>query len=107
MGIWNYPDPVIGVHRAYLSSNIRKVITSNTEGYSNPRVDELLAQAAVETDFDKRKALYAEFQKIVTDELPFYWTNEEPLYTIYKKGLQNPPLTVWGALAPFDGVSWG
>ena len=106
-GIWNYPDPLIGVHRAYLSTNIRNAIFSNTEGYNNPRVDEILRKAGLETDFDKRKALYAEFQKIVTDELPLYWTNEEPFYTIYRKGLQNPPLTVWGALAPFDGVSWG
>lgn len=107
-GIWNYPDPVIGVNRAYVCDNQRKgVIWSNTEGYCNERVDELLAQAAVETDVEKRKTLYAQFQKIVTDELPFAWTNEEPLYTIYRAGLVNPPLSVWGALAPFDGMSWG
>ena len=103
--IWNYPDPVIGVHRAYLCTNQKKgTIWSNTEGYCNKRVDEILGKAAVETDFAKRKALYAEFQKIVTDELPFAWTNEEPYVTIYNKKVKNRPLSVWGAMQPMDEV---
>jgi len=105
-GMWNYPDPVIGVHRAYLRTNIRNQIYTNTSGYSNPEVDEILGQAAVENDVEKRKALYARFQSIVTDELPICWTNEEPLYTIYAKNLQNPPMSVWGPLSPYDRVSW-
>jgi len=105
-GMWNYPDPVIGVHRAYISSNIRHQIYTNTSGYSNPKVDDILAKAAVEPDFEKRKALYAQFQDIVTEDLPLCWTNEEPFFTIYRKGLKNPPLTVWGPLAPYDRVSW-
>jgi len=99
-GIWNYPDPVIGTHRAFLSTNQKKgVIWSNTEGYSNPHVDELLAAAGREPDLAKRKAIYAKFQKIVTDDLPFAWTNEEPLFTIYDRKLDGIPLSVWGALA--------
>ena len=101
--IWNYPDPVIGVHRAYLCDNQKKgVIWSNTEVYCNKEVDEILAKVAVETDFEKRKALYSRFQKIVTDELPFIWTNEEHYIMIYNKSrVENPPLTVWGGLAAF------
>ncbi|HVL55214.1 MAG TPA: ABC transporter substrate-binding protein, partial [Burkholderiaceae bacterium] len=65
-GSFNYGDPVIGVHRTYLSSNIRKgVIWSNTQNYVNPKVDDLLAKATVERDPAKRKALYHEFQRIV------------------------------------------
>ncbi len=61
--VFNWGDPVIGVHRTYLTDNIRQgVIWSNTQSYSNARVDEILAQAAIEGDFDKRKALYSEFQ---------------------------------------------
>jgi peptide/nickel transport system substrate-binding protein len=106
-GIWNYPDPVIGTHRAFLSTNRRKgVIWSNTEGYSNPKVDAVLEAAAREGDLAKRKALYAEFQKIVTDDLPFVWTIEAPLFTIYDKKLTGIPLSVWGPLAPFDEMRW-
>ncbi|MYN14244.1 ABC transporter substrate-binding protein [Pusillimonas sp. TS35] len=106
-GMWNYPDPVIGVNRAYLSTNQKKgVIYSNTEGYSNPRVDEILAAAGREQDFNKRKELYGEFQKIVTNELPLIWTNEEPLFTIYDANLVNVPSTVWGPLGPWDEMRW-
>jgi peptide/nickel transport system substrate-binding protein len=106
-GMWNYPDPVIGVNRAYLSTNQKKgVIYSNTEGYENRRVDELLQAAAREQDFTKRKALYAEFQAIVTSELPLLWTNEEPLFTVHDAGLENVPSTVWGPLGPYDEMRW-
>ncbi|RUM99532.1 ABC transporter substrate-binding protein [Pseudaminobacter arsenicus] len=106
-GIWNYPDPVIGVNRAYLSTNQKKgAIFTNTEGYVNPRVDELMIAAGGESDPAKRKELYAEFQAILTDELPLLWTNEEPLFTLYDKKLQGLPLTVWGALAPYDEMHW-
>lgn len=105
-GMWNYPDPVIGVHRAYISSNIRNQIYTNTSGYTNPKVDDILAKAGAEPDFEKRKELYAQFQEIVTEELPLCWTNEEPFFTIHRKGLQGVPLTVWGPLAPYDRVRW-
>ncbi len=106
--VFNYPDPVIGVHRTYLLSNIKKgIMWSNTQGYSNPKVDEILAKASVEKDFAKRKALYTEFQKILSHDLPVAPTFEVPLYTLYHKNLRNPPLTVWGAMAPFDEVYLG
>ncbi len=105
--VFNWGDPVIGVHRTYLSSNIRKgVIWSNTQSYSNPKVDDLLERAGREMDPAKRKALYAEFQRIVVDDLPIYFINILPNYTIYHKDLRNPPLTIWGAMAPLDKVYW-
>lgn len=64
-------DPTDGIQRVYWSKNIKPGLPwSNASLYSNPRVDELLETAAVETDFDKRKALYTEFQNIVHRELP-------------------------------------
>jgi len=105
--VFNYPDPVIGIHRTYICSNIKKgVMWSNTQGYCNPKVDEVLEKASIEKDIAKRKALYAEFQKIVTQELPVAWTFEVPFHTLYHRDLENPPLTVWGAMAPFDEVYW-
>jgi peptide/nickel transport system substrate-binding protein len=105
--IWNWPDPVIGVHRAYLCSNQKKgVIWSNTEGYCNEQLDAVMAAAAQETDVAKRKALYRTFQDILTEDVPFAWTNEEPLFTVYDNKLEGLPLSVWGALAPFDEMHW-
>jgi len=105
--VYNWGDPVIGVHRTYLSDNIRKgVIWSNTQNYRNKRVDEILGQAAVEMDKDKRKALYREFQQILTEELPVVWINVLPFHTVYHAGLGKPPTTIWGVHAPFDELYW-
>ena len=103
--VFNWSDPVIGVHRTYLSSNIRPgVIWTNTQSYSNERVDELLEAAATETDEDARRELYREFQEIVHEDLPLYFFNVIPYHTAYRDVVGNPPLTVWGPLSPFDEV---
>ena len=104
---YNWGDPAIGVHRTYSSDNIRKgVVWSNTQNYRNPRVDELFEKAATEMDVKKRKALYSEFQKIVTEDLPVVWINHLPFHTVYNKGLGNPPVSIWGVHAPLDEVYW-
>ena len=96
--VFNHGDPVIGVHRTYLSRNIRPgVIWSNTQGYSNPIADELMDKAAVEKDPVRRKALYAEFQKQVVEDLPIYWLYQIPHQTVYNRrlmGIHNA--SVWG-----------
>lgn len=105
--VFNWGDPVIGVNRTYMSSNIREgVIWSNTQQYSNAKVDELLEKAALETDQEKRKALYDEFQEIVVDESPIYFINVIPYATVYKKGLAGVPDGIWGAVSPMDDLHW-
>ena len=101
---WNYPDPVIGVHRLYQCANIRHVIWSNTQGYCNRQVDALLHAAAVTVDPGRRQALYGEFQRIVTEELPLYFINEEPYVTVSHRRVRNPPESVWGPMQPMDEV---
>ena len=93
-------DPVIGVHRTYLSSNIRPLVFTNNAQYVNPKVDDLLAAAEREMDPTKRKALYVEFQKIVTADMPLVWLTELPYHTITSKRVRNPPTTIWGAASP-------
>ncbi len=105
--VYNYGDPVIGVHRTYLCDNIRQgVVWSNTQNYCNPQVDELLNQAAVELDAARRKSLYSEFQRIVTEESPVVWINVVPFHTAYHAGLGNPPLSIWGVHSPLDELYW-
>src|SRR5699024_4900206 len=102
--VWNWGDPVIGVHRTFLSSNIRNVVWTNTQSYRNDRVDELLDAAAVELDEDKRKELYAEFQKIVTDEVPIIHNTQTPYHTLAADNVGNVTQTIWGPLSPMDDV---
>lgn len=104
---WNQADPTLGISRTYHSGNIRHgVVYTNTQGYENARVDELLDAAAREGDFDRRFELYAEFQRIISDELPVIHTNEEPLYTVHDRRLAGLPKTGWGVLAPLLHAEW-
>lgn len=103
--LFNWGDPIIGVHRSYLSSNIRKgVIWSNTQQYENSKVDAILEQAGQELDFEKRKALYSEFQKLVAKDVPVYWAHTLPFHTVSNEKVGNPPRGIWGSCAPLDRV---
>jgi len=95
---------VIGVARTYLSNNIRPIVWTNTQSYKNPKVDELLAAAGTVTDPAKRKADYAAFEKIVTDEVPIMFVNLTPYHTATSKKVGNVPTTIWGPVSPLDEV---
>lgn len=101
---WTWVDPTIGVNRTYLSSNIRPVVWTNNSSYKNPQVDQLLEQAATELDAGKRKALYQEFQQIVTEDSPLVYIAEIAYHTVASTKVGNPPTGLFGTLAPFDDV---
>jgi peptide/nickel transport system substrate-binding protein len=102
--VFNWGDPIIGVHRTYLSTNIKPVVWTNTQSYSNPKVDELLNTAGGIIDPVKRKAYYATFEKIVTDELPIVFINQVPYHTAVSKKVANVPASIWGPMSPYDEV---
>jgi peptide/nickel transport system substrate-binding protein len=103
----NYPDPVIGLDRTFLSSNIKKgVAYSNVMGYSNAEVDKLLAEAQTEQSVDRRKKLYARVQELLVEDLPIIWINELQFVTLYNKDYQGLPTGVLGVLDPFDTIFW-
>lgn len=102
--VFNWGDPVIGVHRTYLSTNIKPIVWTNTQSYSNPKVDDLLNSAGAIVDPIKRKAYYAAFQKIVTDEVPIVFINLAPYNTVASKRVQNLPTSIWGTASPMDEV---
>lgn len=102
--VFNWGDPIIGVHRTYLSSNIKPIVWTNTQSYNNPKVDELLNTAGGVLDPTKRKAYYATFQKIVTEDLPIDFINIVPYHTAASKKLGNVPLSIWGPMSPYDEV---
>ncbi len=103
--VFNWGDPVIGVHRTYVCDNIRKgVIWSNTQSYCNKDVDALLTKAASETDQKARIALYQEAQKKIVDDVPQVFLNTLPYHTAYSNKIGNAPTTVWGTMSPLDEV---
>jgi len=70
--------------------------SSNEAHYSNSALDALLDKAESESDFDKRKALYAEIQQIIADSsvnlIPYYKNTYGVVYTKIK-GFTHHPLT--------------
>jgi peptide/nickel transport system substrate-binding protein len=105
-GGFSYGDPMIGVHRFYRCDNHIHVVWANTGGYCNPKVDKIMEMATTETDFTKRKALYDEFQQILTEDLPRIFLSEGGFSTIYHKDLKNSIWGVWGSYFPFDKMYW-
>lgn len=102
--VYNWGDPVIGVNRTYMSTNIAQGVWSNTQGYANERVDEILDMAAQENDPERRAELYREFQEIVAEEVPIYFLNAVPMHTIYSDRVQNPPMGIWASSSPMDRI---
>ncbi|WP_422823956.1 ABC transporter substrate-binding protein [Variovorax robiniae] len=102
--VYNWGDPIIGVHRTYLSTNIKPIVWTNTQSYNNPKVDELLNSAGQILDPVKRKAYYATFEKIVTDDAPIVFINTVPARTVTSKKVGNVPMTIWGPMSPYDEV---
>jgi peptide/nickel transport system substrate-binding protein len=101
--VWNWGDPVIGVHRSWLSSNIKPgVIWSNTQSYSNAKVDELLATAGQEMNEAKRKALYKDVQKLVVDDCPVAFLYEITSRQASLAKVASPPEGIWGLV---DGIT--
>lgn len=104
-GAFMWGDPAIGVHRTWVSSNIRKgVIFSNTQGYTNARVDELLALAGTERDVEQRKRQYHEVQRILASELPVAFIHEWSRSYALKSELTDYPVGIWGTAAPLDQI---
>ena len=63
----------------------------NWSGFSNPRMDDILAQAETELDPIKQKALWTEMQKIYTaelPELPLYFRADPDVMPVWLKGYE-------------------
>ena len=104
--IYSYGDPMVGVHRLYRCDNIKHVVWTNTAGYCNPELDDIMEKASIETDTAKRMDLYAKFQQILTKDLALVWTHEGTFSTLYHKDLRGVVGSIWGSMSPMDGIYW-
>ncbi len=97
-----YGDPAIGTSRFYVSSNIRKgVPLTNLQGYVNPEVDRLFAQAAVAVNHQEAQACYSRLQQILTYDVAMVWLYERLPVFFYNKRLKN---VIRGPNGPSDGL---
>ncbi len=67
-----YADPLMRSFMLYTTSNITGTPFRNASGYSNPALDRLVDQAAVELDPAKRRQMLHEVQRIAAEDLPVF-----------------------------------
>jgi oligopeptide transport system substrate-binding protein len=89
--IADYPDP-----QDFLDILFRSGSQNNNGGYSNPALDALLDQAAVEQDQQKRFALYQQAEQMIVQDaamLPLYFGRS---YVVVKPYVQGYKLNLLG-----------
>lgn len=59
--------------------------TNNHQGYTNPRVDQLLDQGSAENDRGRRKDLYGEAAKIIADECSYIYLYNPAVLQAWRK----------------------
>ncbi|MFQ5611223.1 MAG: peptide ABC transporter substrate-binding protein [Anaerolineae bacterium] len=90
--IADYPDP-----QNFLEILFHSESKQNHTGYSNPEVDALLDQAAVEQDPEKREMLYQQAEQIIINDAPWVPLNYSVEYWLIRphvKNLRIPPIVV-------------
>ena len=74
--------------------------SSNDANYANPKLDKLLNLGESESNFKKRKAIYAKAEKMISDSavtLIAYYKNAYGVVTKKVHGAVHHPLTYWYA----------
>ncbi len=66
-------------------------------GYKNPKVDELAVKAQGELDENKRKEMYYDIQKTVSEDAPFVFLYFTPSTYVMQKEVQNFQVTPLGS----------
>ena len=99
----NLSDPVIGVQRQYVTSQIRKGVDFvNNTFYSNKEVDDLFAAGAQEVDPVKRAEIYHKIQKIVVTDSPVVWLTEVQYVTVFNRKLHDATTGPLGTYSAFE-----
>jgi peptide/nickel transport system substrate-binding protein len=95
------PDPDGNIYNYVHSKG-----SGNRSQYANPEVDRLLDQTRLVSDQAERKKLYAQINKILTDESPMIYVQHRPEVKVMSKAVQgfvhNPD-----GMMRFAGVSVG
>ncbi len=100
-GIFNMPDPTIGVQRMFWSKNIRKGVPfTNGSGYTSAEMDRILEAAQSEADTAKRRELFNTMQALAMKDLPIIPTVNDDLTTVYNTQLH-------GLVEDIEGVYGG
>jgi len=107
-GIFNMPDPTIGVQRIFWSKNIRKGVPyTNGSGYTSEEMDRILETAQSEKDAGKRRELFNAMQALAMKDLPVIPILNVDYTTVYNKQLKNVTTDLEGMTGTFATLGRG
>jgi peptide/nickel transport system substrate-binding protein len=96
-------DPVYGLNKQYLTSQIRKGVTFvNDSFYSNPEFDNILTEAMHELDHEKRAALYKKAQQILAEDCPLIWLIDVQYVSVFNRKLHDHTTGPLGTQQAFE-----
>ena len=102
--LYQFGDPTLGVERSYVSTNIKKIIFTNTGGFSNPEVDRLFAAARNAAEPAVRQKAFSAVQHLLVEQMPVLWLLEMAFPTIHATSVHNAITLGTGIHAPYDDV---
>ena len=83
-------DPVYGLNKQYLTSQIRKGVTFvNDMFYANPDLDRLLGEGARELRPEKRAEIYKRAQQILAEDCPVVWLIDVQYVNVLNRRLKD------------------
>jgi len=98
-------DPVLGMHRQYLSDQIRPgIVFANGSQYNNPEIDALMEKGATEPDPKARSEIYDKIQTILAEDVPVIPLFEMDFVTVYNNAVKDSIVSPLGVYSSFDQV---
>lgn len=99
-GGWSATIEPYYMYQIWAESNIPAL---NRGGYVNKEVEKLFDQSAREFDREKRKVIFADIQKRITDDAPYVFLYEDRSYVGINKRVQGISI---GPTGPYDNHKW-
>jgi peptide/nickel transport system substrate-binding protein len=99
------PDPQ-SYDKTLTTEAIQPLPRTNAASYSNPRVDEIFKASGATGDAKKRGELFRELQKIIAEELPYYWMLERRIAVAWNTEFVGLPVGVFGGREHYENVWW-
>ena len=96
-------DPVIGLNKQYLTTQIRKGVTFvNDTFYSSAEVDRMLGEGMRELDPAKRAAIYHKVQRDLVEDSPLIWLIDVQYVSIFNRKLRDHTTGPLGTQQAFE-----
>lgn len=86
---WALGSPPEDPKQLWYSKTASQKGSSNAIGFSNEEIDRIIDQLEYEYDYEKRLALYHQFDRIIYEEAPYVFLYTPKVAMIYRDYLQN------------------